>query len=133
MSLTAKQDALIEDLNFLPDPQERLAEIVRRGARHGLPEAAKTPERRVPGCVSGVWVERVEEGGAAVFTCDADSPMVKGLAALLCDLYSGADAAEIATEEPRVWDACGLHKMLSPTRLNGLSALRERIKQLAGV
>jgi cysteine desulfuration protein SufE len=59
--------------------------------------------------------------------------MVKGLAALLCDLYSHADPAEITTEEPRVWQACQLHKMLSPTRLNGLGALRERIKQLAGV
>lgn len=133
VTLSDKQDALIEDLNFLPDPQERLAEIVRRGARHSLPEAVKTPEARVPGCVSGVWVERVEDGGLPVFQCDADSPMVKGLAALLCDLYSHADPAEITAEEPRVWQACQLHKMLSPTRLNGLGALRERIKQLAGV
>ena len=52
MTLSAKQDALIEDLNFLPDPQERLAEIVRRGTRHALPDSLKTPDRRVPGCVS---------------------------------------------------------------------------------
>ena len=133
MTLSDKQDALIEDLNFLPDPQERLAEIVRRGARHSLPEAVKTPEARVPGCVSGVWVESVKDGGFPVFRCDADSPMVKGLAALLCDLYSGGTPAEILCEEPRLWEACGLHKLLSPTRLNGLGALRERIKQLAGV
>jgi cysteine desulfuration protein SufE len=131
MTLAAKQDSLIEDLNFLPDPQERLAEIVRRGSRHALPDTVKTPDRRVPGCVSGVWVERTETNGLFQFRCDADSPMVKGLAALLCDLYSGATPEDIAAEEPRVWEACGLHKMLSPTRLNGLRALRERIKQLA--
>ena len=131
MTLSAKQDALIEDLNFLPDPQERLAEIVRRGARHTLPDDVKTPERRIPGCVSGVWVERSESNGRPLFRCDADSPMVKGLAALLCDLYSNTEPTEITTEEPRVWEACQLHKMLSPTRLNGLRALRERIVQLA--
>ena len=57
--------------------------------------------------------------------------MVKGLAALLCDLYSHADPSEITTEEPRVWAACHLDKMLTPTRLNGLRSLRERIIQLA--
>jgi len=57
--------------------------------------------------------------------------MVKGLAALLCDLYSGATAAEVVEVEPEVWQACGLHKMLSPTRLNGLAALRARIRQFA--
>lgn len=131
MTLREKQDALIEDLNFLPDPQERLAELVRRGARHSLPDTAKAPESRVPGCVSGVWVERVETEGFPAYRCDADSPMVKGLAALLCDLYSKSDPTEITTEEPRVWEACQLHKMLSPTRLNGLGALRQRILQLS--
>ena len=133
MSLTAKQDALIEDLNFLPDPQERLAELVRRGTRHALPDALKTPDRRIPGCVSGVWVEKSIDPISSLpdFQCDADSPMVKGLAALLCDLYSHADPSEITTEEPRVWAACHLDKMLTPTRLNGLRSLRERIIQLA--
>jgi cysteine desulfuration protein SufE len=133
MSLSAKQDALIEDLNFLPDPQERLAELVRRGTRHSLPDALKTPDRRIPGCVSGVWVEKSIDPTSSlpVFLCDADSPMVKGLAALLCDLYSHADPSEITTEEPRVWAACHLDKMLTPTRLNGLRSLRERIIQLA--
>jgi cysteine desulfuration protein SufE len=133
MPLSAKQDALIEDLNFLPDPQERLAELVRRGTRHSLPDTLKTPDRRIPGCVSGVWVEKSIDPTSSlpVFLCDADSPMVKGLAALLCDLYSHADPSEITTEEPRVWAACHLDKMLTPTRLNGLRSLRERIIQLA--
>ncbi len=131
MTLSSKQDALIEALNFLPDPQERLAEVVRRGAGQALPETLKTDERLVPGCVSRVWLHHETAGGEPVFRCDADSPLVKGLAALLCELYSGAPAAEIAAEEPRVWEACGLSKMLSPTRLNGLAALRRRIRELA--
>jgi cysteine desulfuration protein SufE len=131
VTLAEKQDALIEDLNFLPDPQERLAELVRRGAKHSLPATSKTEAARIPGCVSGVWVARTTLNGLPHFQCDADSPMVKGLAALLCDLYSGAEPSEIAAEEPRVWTACQLDKMLTPTRLNGLRALRDRIVQLA--
>lgn len=128
MSLAAKQADLIEELNFLPDVQERLAEVVRRGARHCLPEESKTETHRVEGCVSRVWLHGVERDGLLFFECDAESPMVKGLAVLLCDLYSGATPDEVATVEPEVWQACGLHKMLSPTRLNGLAALRARIR-----
>jgi cysteine desulfuration protein SufE len=131
MSLAAKQAALIEDLNFLPDAQERLAEVVRRGARHSLPEDNKVESNRVEGCVSKVWLLGGWVGGTLSFSCDAESPMVKGLAALLCDLYSGATPAEVVAVEPLLWQACGLHKMLSPTRLNGLAALRAKIRAVA--
>ncbi len=131
MTLVEKQDALIEALNFLPDAQERLAELVRRGAAHGLPEALKTEERLVRGCVSRVWLDGAVIGGALALRCDAESPLVKGLAAALCDLYDGASPAEVTAVEPRLWDACGLRKMLSPTRLNGLAALRARIVGMA--
>lgn len=131
MSLAEQQAKMIEELNFLPDAQERLAEVVRRGARQQLPEVMKTDGWRVEGCVSRVWVHGEAREGRLHFQCDAESPMVKGLAALLCDLYSGATAAEVVEVEPEVWQACGLHKMLSPTRLNGLAALRARIRQFA--
>jgi cysteine desulfuration protein SufE len=57
--------------------------------------------------------------------------MVKGLVSLLCELYSGATPEEILSVETTIWEECGFLKMLSPTRLNGLSAVRERIRQLA--
>jgi cysteine desulfuration protein SufE len=57
--------------------------------------------------------------------------MVAGLIALLCDLYSGATPAEVASIEPDVWQRCGFLKILTPTRLNGLGAVRGRIKALA--
>lgn len=131
MTLAAKQEALIEALHFLPDAQERLAELVRRGAAHELPEALKTEARQVPGCVSRVWLHGEVADGVLRLRCDADSPMVKGLAAALCDLYSGAPPEEVVAVAPRFWEACGLHKVLSPTRLNGLAALRARIVALA--
>jgi cysteine desulfuration protein SufE len=56
---------------------------------------------------------------------------VAGLVALLCHLYSGAEPKEVATVEPEVLKACGLTKVLSPTRLNGLNAVRERMRGMA--
>jgi cysteine desulfuration protein SufE len=57
--------------------------------------------------------------------------MVAGLVALLCHLYTGAAPEEVLTVEPEVLQACGLTKVLSPTRMNGLSAVRRRIRAIA--
>lgn len=131
MSLTATQTELIEDLNLIGSPHERLAALTSYVPRVLLPEAERTDALLVPGCVSRVWVHGALVDGRTCFRCAADSPMVAGLVALLCHLYSGAEAAEVAAVEPELWEKCGLVKVLSPTRLNGLAAVRQRLRTLA--
>ena len=131
MSLTAKQSELIEDLNLIEDAHERLAALTSYIARRRLPEEFKTDDLIVPGCVSRVWVHGELRDGLTHFRCAADSPMVAGLIALLCDLYNESTPAEVAEVEPEIWMRCGFTKLLSPTRLNGLAAVRGRIKALA--
>jgi cysteine desulfuration protein SufE len=131
MSLTAKQTELIDDLNLIEDAHERLAALTSYIARRRLPEELKTDELIVPGCVSRVWVLGELRDGLTHFRCAADSPMVAGLIALLCDLYNESIPAEVAEVEPEIWTRCGFTKLLSPTRLNGLTAVRGRIKALA--
>jgi len=133
MSLESREAECINGLLAIPDVHERLAEVVRRGGRHRLSEAVKADTATVPGCISRVWLVMEKDDDSPprlTFRCDADSPMVKGLAALLCDLYSGAPKTEVLAFEPRIWDACGFAKMLSPTRLNGLAALQQYILKL---
>lgn len=131
MSLVEKQQALIDDLNIIDDPHERLNVVVSRGSAMKLDDAHKIDANLVPGCVSRVWLHGELVAGRARFVCDADSPMVKGLAALLCELYSDSAPAEAAATEPQVWTGCGFTKMLSPTRLNGLMNVRNRIREMA--
>lgn len=131
MSLTAQQDELIADLNLIEDVHERLSTLTSFVSRTRLPEELKTDDLIVPGCVSRVWVLGELKDGVTHFRSAADSPMVAGLIALLCDLYSGATPAEVASIEPEVWQRCGFLKILTPTRLNGLAAVRGRIKALA--
>jgi cysteine desulfuration protein SufE len=131
MSLDEKQQSLIDDLNIIHDPHERLNAIVSRGSAMKLDAVHKTEANLVPGCVSRVWLHGELVDGRTRFICAAESPMVQGLATLLCELYSGADPAEVAMVEPRVWQECGFTKMLSPTRLNGLANMRIKIRNLA--
>lgn len=130
-NLSDKQIGLIEDLNLIEDPQERLSALVARGSASRLPETLKSEENLVRGCMSRVWVAGSLENGRCRFICDADSPMVKGLVALLCDLYSDAPPSEVVATEPELWEQCGFTRLLSPTRLNGLRSVRARISELA--
>ena len=131
MSLNAKQDLLIEDLNGIHDGHERLGALSSFIPRVALPAEEKRDDMLVPGCVSRVWVKGTIENGVTRFRCAADSPMVLGLVALLCTLYTDAEPDEVAAVEPRIWEACGFTKLLSPTRLNGLAAVRGRIREIA--
>jgi cysteine desulfuration protein SufE len=130
MSLAEKQQQLIARLRIIEDPQERLAAIVSRGRKWPSP-AERTEASRVQGCASPVWVAGSLEAGRCRFRAAADSPLVQGLVALLCELYDGEAAAEIAAVEPALFEELGLTRQLSPTRLNGLANVRRVIREFA--
>lgn len=132
MTLTDKQARLIADYTVIEDAQERLAAIVDQARRMPALSAAERSEaNRVHGCVSQAWVAAELRAGVCVFRADADSPLVRGLLKLLCDFYSGAPCAEVAATEPVLFEALGLARNLSPTRLNGLRSVRAKIRDFA--
>jgi len=132
MTVSEKQAQLIEDLSFIEDRQERLAAVVDRGRRRPpFPPDSKTDAHRVVGCISQVWVTGELRDGALHFAFDADSPLVKGLVALLIDLYEGGAPADIVATEPVLFETLGINRDLTPTRQNGLAAVRSKIKAIA--
>lgn len=133
MSLHDKQTELIADLNLIENVQERLAALSSYIGGVALPEGQKTDDLLVPGCVSRVWLQAELRDGRCHFRSAADSPIVAGLVALLCQLYTDSEPAEVVAEEPRIWLECGFHKVLSPTRVNGLTAVRRRMREWAAV
>ena len=130
--LEARLMQLLEELAPFDDPQERLAFIVDR-AKHlpPLPAAERTDANRVRGCVSVVWLVGEVRDGRCKFRFEADSPVVRGLLALLCEFYSGCPAAEIAASTHDPLEAAAVTRHLSPTRRNGLASARARILELA--
>jgi cysteine desulfuration protein SufE len=131
MSLAEKQRQLIEDLNLIPDVQERLSALTSYASRMRLDPAHQTEANLVPGCLSRVWLHGELRDGLTRFDGEADSPMVKALAAVLCDLYSDATPAEVVEVEPELWQQCHFTKMLTPTRLNGRANVRRLIREQA--
>jgi cysteine desulfuration protein SufE len=132
VSLADRQREIVERLRIIEDPQERLSALMGRAKKWPSPAQSQLTEAyRVRGCQSRVWlVPSVEEGGCH-FRMECDAPMVKGLVALLCELYEGATPAEVSEFEPTLVEDLGFTRMISPTRLNGLAAVRARIREFA--
>ncbi len=132
MTLAEKQAQLTDTLALIPDAQERLAVVVDRAKK--LPPLS-APERSdanlVRGCVSRVHLAGELRDGRCYFRADADSPLVRGLVALLCEFFSGATPAEIVASDADPLAELGLIRNLSPTRQNGLAAVRAAIRAFA--
>lgn len=132
MALAEKLRLIVEDLAILDDPHERLGAVVDRAKRiPPLPPAERTDDHRVRGCISVVWLVAEERDGLCYFRSDADSPLVRGLVAFVCEFFSGAPAGEIAASELDPLEAVDLTRNLSPTRRNGLASARAAIRAFA--
>ena len=132
MPLNEKLALLVADFEVIPDPQERLAALLDRAKRQPpLPEDQRTDAHRVRGCVSVVWLAGDLRHGRCHFRCAADSPVVRGLLALLCDFFGDTPPAEIAVSDLDPLAALGVVANLSPTRRNGLASARAAILDFA--
>ena len=131
---TAAFEELVEDFEFLDDWEDRYRHVIEQGkAMEPLPDALKVPATKVDGCASQVWLHPQIENGTFRFDGESDAMIVRGLIAVLRALYNDLPVADV----PRV-DAggelarLGLNDHLSAQRSNGLRAMIERIRQVAG-
>ena len=131
MTVREKQAMIVENLRIIEDVQERLSAVVSSAAKQSLPAEQRIPANRVLGCVSSVWLAPSIENGVCHFAFDAESPMVKGLVGLVCEVYEGATPADAAATPLDLLGPLGFQKLLSPTRLNGLAAVQARIQDFA--
>jgi cysteine desulfuration protein SufE len=132
VTLEEKKKDLLERLSFLDNAQERLAYIMELGKKWpALPAEFKTPDYRVEGCLSNLWFVPEFREGKCFFRVDADSQIVRAIAALLADFYSGQPPGEILKTDPSFLGEVGITQHLSPNRRNGLSRLWDKIRAFA--
>ncbi|HGG65248.1 MAG TPA: SufE family protein [Rhodobacteraceae bacterium] len=137
MATEAFED-IVENFEFLDDWEDRYRFVIDLGkAMDPLEDALKVPATKVDGCTSQVWIAAQVDGSGpdAVFRFrgDSDAMIVRGLVAVLTVLFNGLSVAEVLKV-----DAGGelarlqLNDHLSAQRSNGLRAMVERIRKIAG-
>ena len=128
---------IAENLSFLDDWEDRLNYVIELGqALPQMPDADKTADNKVKGCVSNVWlvssIDRSGDQPVMSFQGQSDAIITKGLVAVLLALYSGRPAAEIAETDAIDWfNKVGLSEHLGMQRSNGLVAMVNRIRSEA--
>ena len=132
MPLAEKQRQLTARYSVIEDHHERLAALVARGQRWPDATAAeRTDAHLIRGCTTPVWLAGTVADGHCHFRVAAGSALVKGLAALLAELYDGETPAAILAWEPGIIEALRLDRHISPTRLHGLAHIRRAIRDFA--
>lgn len=128
MTLTEKKQALRETLTRLPGGQERFAWLVEQARQRPLLEARfRTEPFKVEGCMANLWLVPEWREGRCHFRSDSDSLVVKAIAGLLCEFYSGQTPEEILACEPDFLAEAGLTQHITPNRRNGLARARARM------
>ena len=124
---------MIDDFAFLGDWEERYMHVIDMGkSMTPLSPEEKTDLYKVKGCVSQVWLVSEMKDGKLVFRGDSDAHIVKGLVAVVLQIFSNRTPAEITDiNAGEILKALELDEHLSPQRSNGLKAMIERIQSQA--
>ncbi len=132
MAQAAFED-IVADFEFLEDWEDRYRYVIEKGQKMpALEDALKVPATKVDGCASQVWLHPEPAGGVFHFKGDSDAMIVRGLIAVLRDLYDGLSMAEVAgVDAAAEFGRLGLNDHLSAQRSNGLRAMITRIRETA--
>lgn len=132
MDINKIQDEIVENFNQFDDWMDKYALLIDLGnSLEPIDEQDKVPQNIIEGCQSRVWLTAELSEGVITFHGESDAILVKGIVALLLQVFSGRTPDEILEADLYFVERIGLREHLSPTRSNGLLAMIKQIKLYA--
>lgn len=134
MRLPAPAREALDAFAACPGWEQRARLLMQWGERLApLSEAERCEANRVHGCESLVWLVAQRQGDIWQFRATSDARLLRGLLAVLLARVEGLRGEELAALDLAAWfDQLGLARQLSPSRSNGLNAVLQRMRELAG-
>ncbi|MBC8065190.1 MAG: SufE family protein [Chlorobia bacterium] len=134
MPYPAKLQEFLDDLAMFPDRADRIDALISIGQRFKNPDeetVPRTPQTRVPGCESEVFVASKPEGQGRRFLFGVDNPQgisAMALAQILDESLTAQPPSEVEmVSEDVVYDIFG--KELSMGKSLGLTNMVRMVKQ----
>jgi cysteine desulfuration protein SufE len=134
MSLPSEAQQALEAFDTSLSWEQRARQLMQWGERlPAMSDAEKSDESLVDGCESKVWLLGEIADGHWRFRAASDARLIRGLVALLLARVNGLSAQELQQVDLADWfNQLGLSRQLSPSRSNGLNAVLQKMRQLAG-
>ena len=126
-------DRIVQRFKRLTDPKQKYEQLILYGKKLAeFPDSLKTPENKVQGCASQVFiVAKLDENERVVFAGDSDALISKGFLGLLSLCMSGLTQKEIELLTPDFIKDTGLVASLTPSRANGFYNVFKKMQQQA--
>ncbi len=134
MSLNDKINRLLLEFPNELDWEEKYKRIINKGKQLAeMPTDLKIESHLIKGCQSQVWLAaRLDENTRKmILQGDSDALIVKGLVAILIELFSEEAPGEVLNTPLNFFDKMGLKSHLSPSRANGFFAMLKQILNYA--
>lgn len=126
------QQKIITEFELFSDWSEKYQHLIDQGTKlEPLNNCYKVDDNLVKGCQSQLWLIAKIKNDKVYYQADCDSPIPKGIVALLIRVLSSQPADDIKNANLFFVEKTQLINYLSPNRVQGLTALIARMKQLA--
>lgn len=139
MSIQSIQNQIKQDFLSLEDSDDKWAYLLKIAKDHPVMDPQLADDKfLVKGCATRLYCVPQLEEGRLILHIDTDqggdNPMiVRGLAALASQVYSGQAPQDILAADPAFFQEIGLNVALSATRANGFASLLKQIYMYAQV
>ena len=133
-ALPANLEKIVSRFKRKADPKQKYQQLLWYANKlEPMAEADKSPNNKVHGCVSQVFITADYVDGKVMYHGDSDAQLVKGLVGLLINGLNGLSPEEIVAVQPSFIEETGLNVSLTPSRANGfLNILKMMQKKAQG-
>ena len=119
-SLPPNLEKIVQRFQRRSNPKQKYEQLLWYAKKlPPMAEADKTPDNKVHGCVSQVFITANLDKGKVLYQGDSDAQLVKGLVAFLIEGLNGLTPEEIIQVTPDFIAETGLQVSLTPSRANG--------------
>jgi cysteine desulfuration protein SufE len=130
-SIKDKITKLKNDLEVFDEDMDKYDYIIEYGDHlNELDEIYRMDQYLVMGCQSKLWIR--EFGDTKLeFRAYSEAKIVRGLAAMVLDIFNGKTKKEILETDPKILNSLGIAGLLTPGRQNGIGNLITKIYEIA--
>lgn len=126
------QQQIIAEFELFSDWPDKYQYLIEQGNKlTPLDKKYKITENLVTGCQSQLWLIAEIKDDKVYYQADCDSPIPKGIIALLIRVLSSQSTNDIKNADLFFIVRTQLINYLSPNRVQGLAALITRMKKMA--